>query len=327
MSKNAFLGKLFSQIGIFVVSAFLAGILLLAIQANKLPGIKLDVIQADDEVIPFDDVKPEQIIEPSVEENYEIIFTPETVVQNNEPNKIIENHQNSIPDIDVKKQKPKNNENTENSIEKKPEAVQNHISVPKKQIAKTVSLTDYSKPDDVKKCIVTAAFSVSPMLFAGQSFISDYFQNDRFLFAPCGTIGISFPSKKIIYALYFSAVVSSLNLNAPNIYQSINLDFSTTLFLAKLDFSILHTVFSEYNLLEAHLGTGITFFTKPVCTVNELLFTRKNYVFFALDFGLAFRHFFTDRFFVSAACDITCILPYSDRLLIVQPILAAGLKL
>ena len=54
MSKSALLGKVLSQVGIFVVSALLAGILLLAIQANKLPGIiqKEFYFQDDDDVTP-----------------------------------------------------------------------------------------------------------------------------------------------------------------------------------------------------------------------------------------------------------------------------------
>ena len=45
MKNITLMGKVFSQIGIFVVSGLLAGILLLAIQANKLPGIKQGVQQ------------------------------------------------------------------------------------------------------------------------------------------------------------------------------------------------------------------------------------------------------------------------------------------
>ena len=57
MKNSTLVGKIFSQIGIFVVSGLLAGILLLAIQANKLPGIKQDVQhfpQKDDDVSPGD---------------------------------------------------------------------------------------------------------------------------------------------------------------------------------------------------------------------------------------------------------------------------------
>ena len=105
------------------------------------------------------------------------------------------------------------------------------------------------------------------------------------------------------------------------------MDFSSTLLLVKSNFSIQRKIFSEKNLLEAHIGTGLSIFSKPVCTINELSFYRNNAVYPSLDFGLTFKHFFSNRFFAAMVCNISCQFPSSDKIIIVQPALTAGLTL
>ena len=358
MSKSALLGKVLSQVGIFVVSALLAGILLLAIQANKLPGIiqKEFYFQDDDDVIPDnkllkddeveateDSISTEQI---GFNQLSDIDNKTHLITKNNENTsvrKTLHNKQNiSLSNKTPAHQNPHETQSSSDSKESCDE-----YSIPEKQnpinqqtirestiitsnTNTTVTHTSSLSASDSKTFTptVSAAFGFSPVFFTGQSFVQDYFKNNACVFTPCGTIGLMFPSKNnFSYALYFSAASSSLELNSSDIYQKLNLDFTSTLLLAKLDFSILHTVFTENNLLEAHLGTGVGIFTKPVCTVNELSFNRKNASYITLDFGLSFKHFFSERVFISALCDVTYILPFSDSIILIQPAVTAGINL
>ena len=370
MSKSALLGKVLSQVGIFVVSALLAGILLLAIQANKLPGIiqKEFYFQDDDDVTPDNKLLKDDEVEATearvsaeqigLNQLSDIDNKTHLITKNNENTsvrKTLHNKQN----ISLSNKTPahQNPHETQTSSDSKESCDQHTISNNQKSYDK-YSITENQNPNNQQTIrestiatsktntnvthtsllpvnsskpftpTVSAAFGFSPVFFTGQSFVQDYFQNNAYVFTPCGTIGLMFPSKNnFSYALYFSAASSSLELNSSDIYQKLNLDFTSTLLLAKLDFSILHTVFTENNLLEAHLGTGVSIFTKPVCTVNELSFNRENASYITLDFGLSFKHFFSDRVFISALCDVTYILPFSDRMILVQPAVTAGLNL
>lgn len=361
MSKSALLGKVLSQVGIFVVSALLAGILLLAIQANKLPGIiQKDSYFQDDDVTPDDKLLKDGEVEAtedrvtaeqiSFNQLSDIDNKTHLITKNNENTsvrKTLHNKQNiSLSNKTPAHQNPhetqsssaskesydkysiteKQNPNNQQTIRESTIVTSNTNVNTNTTVAHASSIpASRSKPFTPT---VSAAFGFSPVFFTGQSFVQDYFQNNACVFTPCGTIGLTFPHKNnFSYAMYLSAASSSLELNSSDIYQKLNLDFSTTLLLAKLDFSILHTVFTENNLLEAHLGTGVGIFTKPVCTVNELSFNRKNASYITLDFGLSFKHFFSDRVFISALCDVTYILPFSDRLILFQPAVTAGLNL
>ena len=358
MSKSALLGKVLSQVGIFVVSALLAGILLLAIQANKLPGIiqKEFYFQDDDDVTPDNKLlKDDEVEATEARVSAEQIGFYQLSDIDNKTHLITKNNENTSvrktlhnkQNISLSNKTPahQNPHETQSSSANKKSC--DEYSIPEKQnpnnqqtirestIATSKTNTNVthtsSLPVNSTKPFtptVSAAFGLSPVFFTGQSFVQDYFKNNACVFTPCGTIGLSFPRKNnFSYALCFSAASSSLELNSSDIYQKLNLNFTSTLLLAKLDFSILHTVFTENNLLEAHLGTGVGVFTKPVCTVNELSFNRENASYITLDFGLSFKHFFSERVFISALCDVTYILPFSDRIILVQPAVTAGLNL
>ena len=321
MSKNKVLGKVLSQVGIFVVSAFLAGILLLAIQANKLPGVipKKEDFQIEDEVTPVIDNSLYNEIEVPIESKLDTSFNTASAELNQKAESAIIqapaiNPSSQEKKAEAKKEKKKQPQYGKQSTSVKPEQADYHYPT--------------AKLDNKEKLVVSTSFGVSPLFFAGQSFIADYFPNSRLTFAPYCTIGLTFPKKNnFTCSLYFSVTSSLLNLNTPDIYNNINLDFSTTLVLSKIDFSIQYPVFSEKNLFGAHIGTGLTLFGKPVCTVNDLAFNRKNATYFMLDFGITFKHFFSNRFFVSAVLDISYILPASDKLILVQPAITAGLNL
>ena len=340
MSKSELLGKVLSQVGIFVVSALLAGMLLLAIQANKLPGIiqKDYYYQNDDDVTTDDNQLPDDAVEApenTVTTAFDSLFSVQQSDIDNETISVSENTFSSHHNPSLQQNPQENQINPDSTkssaqqiILRKPiiTANTNTITNTKTKGAQTVSIPATGSKTFTPA--VSAAFGFSPVFFTGQSFVQDYFQNKACVFTPCAAIGLVFPRKNnFSYALYLSAASSSLKLNASNISQKLNLDFSTTLLLVKLDFSILHTVFTNNNLLEAHLGTGVGIFAKPICSVNELSFNRKNVPYITLDFGFSFKHFFSDKFFIAALCDITYILPYSEKIILIQPAVTAGLNL
>ncbi len=88
----------------------------------------------------------------------------------------------------------------------------------------------------------------------------------------------------------------------------------------------MHKIFSEKNLAEAHLGTGIIIFNNPSCIINQVSYNKNNTVYYALDFGFSLKHFFSERFFTAAVCDFSLVFPNSEQLFIIQPALIAGLN-
>ena len=137
-------------------------------------------------------------------------------------------------------------------------------------------------------------------------------------------------------ASYYSEYEGFLISAAINkyVYITINDNFVRELWLkySKIEHttdinSIQHPIFTDKNLIEAHLGTGLTLFGSPACIVNEQTFNRNNALYLAFDFGITFKHLFSDRIFIAAVCDFSYIFPYSDRVLIVQPAFTAGINL
>ena len=376
MKNSTLVGKIFSQIGIFVVSGLLAGILLLAIQANKLPGIKQDVQQVPQK----DDITPEDKERP-VEQKQEIISHEITAddsaydkktqtnlgiikeVQNNFIENQFQKDLTSItPNIssssillitqitsDISKS---SNETKLSDIQTTSEIIESSnastlSNVPKSStISKSLNISETSitsKPSNktissvaqnnlsqlpIKhKFSVSVACGISPLFFSGHNFANDFFQDSSVIFSPVSSAGITFPNKSdFTYSLYLTAASSSLNLKSPQLYDSINLNFKTNFILTKIDFSIMHKIFSEKNLAEIHLGTGLLFFNNPSCIINQVSYNKNNTVYYALDFGFSLKHFFSERFFTAAVCDFTLVLPNTEQLFIIQPALIAGLN-
>lgn len=312
MNKTAFMEKLFFQIGIFVISGLLAGILLLAIQTNKLPGIK-----SDNYIFQNDEITPVENKTTDYENNNTDDLQNKTDNENLGPFTIHENKQTETSQF-----------NTKQKNEKQPES-HNHTN---EQIVQTIKKTKAVNPviesNNKKLVTVSAACGVSPMFFAGQNFVNTFFQKNSLVFTPCSTIGIYFPqNNNLSYSIIISGASSVLNLQSQNLYEYINLNFKTTFCIFKIDFSIMHTIFTNKNTIEVHLGTGIAIFNKPFCFINELTYNTKNTILYALDFGFSLRHSFNDRFFAAAVCDFSLFFPYSERLLIIQPSLIAGINL
>ncbi len=376
MKNSTLMGKIFSQIGIFVVSGLLAGILLLAIQANKLPGIKQGVQQVPqkEDVTPSDKESP-------IEQNQENISYEITAdysaydkktqtnlgiikeVQNNFIENQFQKDLTSItPNIssssillitqitsDISKS---SNETKLSDIQTTSKIIESSntstlSNVPKSStISKSLNISETSitsKPSNktissvaqnnlsklpVKhKFSVSAACGISPLFFAGHNFANDFFQDNSVIFSPVSTIGLTFPQKSgFTYSIYLSAASSSLNLKSPQLYDSINLNFKTSFILTKIDFSIMHKIFSEKNLAEVHLGTGLLFFNNPSCIINQTSYNKNNTVDYAFDFGFSLKHFFSEHFFTSAVCDFSLVFPYTEQLFIIQPALIAGLN-
>ena len=88
----------------------------------------------------------------------------------------------------------------------------------------------------------------------------------------------------------------------------------------------MHKIFSEKNLAEIHLGTGLLFFSNPSCMINQTSYNKNNTIYYALDFGFSLKHFFSEHFFTAAVCDFSLVFPYTEQLFIIQPALIAGLN-
>ena len=376
MKNSTLVGKIFSQIGIFVVSGLLAGILLLAIQANKLPGIKQDVQQVPQK----DDVTPEDKERP-VEQKQEIISHEITAdysaydkktqtnlgiikeVQNNFIENQFQKDLTSItPNIssssillitqitsDISKSsnttKISDTQTTSKIIESPNASTLSNVPT-SSTISKSLNISETSISSKTsnktaspvaqknlgqlptrQKLFVSVSCGVSPLFFSGHNFANDFFQDNSVIFSPVSTIGLTFPQKSgFTYSVYLSAASSSLNLKSPQIYDSINLNFKTSFILTKIDFSIMHKIFSEKNLAEAHLGTGIIIFNNPSCIINQTSYNKNNTVDYTFDFGFSLKHFFSEHFFTAAVCDFSLVFPYTEQLFIIQPALIAGLN-
>ena len=316
MNNSSLMGKILSQVGIFVVSCLLAGILLLAIQGNKFPGSNHIILEPPED---NDDVSP-IYEEESVEENpYQEIITSEIKDSVSISNPIVPSFVNS--------KKESLNNSFGNQAHKESTPKPSTISRSTKSTSYPASHPQINQLTARQKLSVSAACGFSPLFFAGHNFANDFFPDSSVIFSPVSTLGITFPQKNnFTYALYLSAASSSLNLKAPQLYDNINLNFKTNFLLAKIDFSIMHKIFSEKNHVEGHFGTGIVYFNNPSCIINEVSYRKNNSVYCALDFGFSLKHFFSERFFTAVVCDFSLVFPYSEQLFIIQPALIAGLS-
>lgn len=337
MKNITLMGKIFSQIGIFVVSGLLAGILLLAIQANKLPGIKQDVqhFPQKDDVTTEDKESPvEQKQEitsheiPEDDSTYDKKISTSFDIRKPLLNHSIENP--AFKDSILKTANTSNLSNIPKSSTTSKALNISETSITSKTSNKTaspVSQKNLNQLQTTQKLSVSAACGVSPLLFAGHNFANDFFQDSSVIFSPVSTVGLTFPQKSnFTYSIYLTAASSSLNLKSPQLYDSINLNFKTNFILTKIDFSIMHKIFSENNLAEAHLGTGLLFFNNPSCIINQTSYNKNNTIYYALDFGFSLKHFFSEHFFTAAVCDFSLVFPYTEQLFIIQPTLIAGLN-
>lgn len=343
MKNSTLIGKILSQISIFVVSGLLAGILLLAIQANKLPGIKLNdqqLPQKEDEVAPTDIESP--VEENPEEENLSYKISADDSAYDKKaqtnlciitevPNHLISNQiKKDLISVTTNISSSSMQSNTQRSS-----SISKSSTAAKSSDTKKSSITTYSPATPTntvrlptkEKLSFSAACGFSPLFFAGHNFANDYFPDSPLIFSPVSTLGITFPEKNnFTYSLYFTAASTSLNLKSPQLYNNINLNFNSNFFLAKMDFSVMHQIISEKNLAEAHLGSGILLFNNPYCIINEVSYKKNTSFYYTLDFGISVKHFFSEQFFSAVTCDFLFVFPNSERLFIIQPALIAGLN-
>lgn len=190
------------------------------------------------------------------------------------------------------------------------------------------SENNYQNNNDVykDKIKVSASCGISPIYFVGNSFINNYFPKQTFVFFPCLTFSLVFPSKtKWNCGIIFQGRGSKLEHTVTNYSNNQDLIMSTQFFSFHTAFLLEKMIFSPQNLLAFHTGIGITNFLNSSCQIGNRKSSPVNSSILFFNCGIALKHNFNKNLFCNLSFNFNYAISPSETFIFFEPAITGGI--
>ena len=183
---------------------------------------------------------------------------------------------------------------------------------------------NYSQNQD--KIKVSASCGISPIYFMGNNFINNYFPKQTFIFLPCLTFSVVFPSKTSWnYGIIFQGTGSKLEHSVTNYSNNLDLIMSTQFFSFHTAFLLQKQILSPQNLLAVHAGIGITNFFNSLCQIGTAKSSPVNSATLFFNCGLSLKHNFAKNIFCNVSFSINYAISPSETFIFFEPAITGGI--
>ena len=175
------------------------------------------------------------------------------------------------------------------------------------------------------KIKASAAAGVSPVYFHGNNFINSYFPKQTFIFLPCLTLSVIFPSKTgWNCGIIFQGSGSKLEHNIINYSNETDLITSTQFFTFQTSFMLQRKVFSSKNLFELHAGLGLAGFFNSTCQLGNIKSSPAQATRLLFNCGLSLKHNFSKNTFCCLSFNFNYAFLPAEAFFFFEPSITGG---
>lgn len=181
-------------------------------------------------------------------------------------------------------------------------------------------------PEKNPAFLISTSMGISPVLFFGETFLKSYFNSQTLLFTPCLNLQIMFPEcKNNFFSLNIKTSTSSFKNQDYTISQE-------KVYLASQFVNlIIHMSYHKFlpSLKDSFIlsgGLGITSFVNTSIYTEAIQLNPVTSMNLSVNFGFAYLHFFSSRFYSEISMDFNCLLSKYNPLIYFQPALMLGFR-
>ena len=217
----------------------------------------------------------------------------------------------------------KSEEKGQKSLQLQKDSVNNKLTLPSFSGNNYQNNSNGEYNDKIK---VSASCGISPIYFVGNSFINNYFPKQTFVFFPCLTFSLVFPSKtKWNYGIIFQGRGSKLEHTVTNYSNNQDLIMSTQFFSFHTAFLIERKIISPQNLLAFHAGIGISNFLNSSCQIGNRKSSPVHSSILFFNCGLALQHNFNKNVFCNLSFNFNYAISPSETFIFFEPAITGGI--
>jgi len=176
-----------------------------------------------------------------------------------------------------------------------------------------------------KKIRVFASCGIAPVFFKGNSFIDNFFADQKTFFLPCITLNFVLPSKTgWNWGVGLKANGSRLEHTVINYSFNQNLLTSTQFYTIQTAILLEREIFSEKNLFEMHAGIGISGFVNSYCKLGKVKCPPVTSTSLYLNCGFSIKHNFSKAIFSCLSLDFNYAFSPTKTFIFFEPAITGG---